>query len=175
MPPLTDALAAWRDFYALLGTASATMVGLLFVAASVGSGVFSADRIAPLRMFLSASVVHFSGVLAVSLVLLAPLRSQFLLASLVVACGLFGLAYCAVSWRDTVRDGLSKRIDLEDRIWYAFMPVAGYLLETASGVTLFGQLHLGCAAVAVSEGLLLLIGIHNAWDITIWSITKRKG
>ncbi|MDT7555432.1 MAG: hypothetical protein QOI16_4243 [Pseudonocardiales bacterium] len=174
MPPLTDTLAAWHDFYALLGTASATMVGLLFVAASVGSGVFSSDRIAPLRMFLSASVVHFSGVLAVSLVVLVPLRNQLLFASLVVAGGLFGLAYCAVTWRDTVRDGLSKRIDLEDRIWYAFMPVLGYLLETASGLTLFGRLDLGCSAVALSMGILLLIGIHNAWDITIWSITRRK-
>jgi hypothetical protein len=28
MLPLTDALGSWHDFYALLGTASATKVGL---------------------------------------------------------------------------------------------------------------------------------------------------
>lgn len=44
MPPLVDALASWRNFYELLGAASATMIGLLFVAATVGSGIFSSDQ-----------------------------------------------------------------------------------------------------------------------------------
>ena len=38
LPP-TDALSHWHEFYMLGGTASATMVGLLFVAASVGAPV----------------------------------------------------------------------------------------------------------------------------------------
>ena len=45
MPSLTDALAHWHEFYTLLGTASATMVGLLFVAATVGSGVFTPSAV----------------------------------------------------------------------------------------------------------------------------------
>src|SRR5215831_16111274 len=31
----------WHDFYLLVGTASATLVGLMFVAASIGASVFS--------------------------------------------------------------------------------------------------------------------------------------
>jgi hypothetical protein len=46
--------------YALLGTAAGTLVGLLFVAATVATGIFPTDRPAPLRVFLSATVVHFS-------------------------------------------------------------------------------------------------------------------
>jgi hypothetical protein len=42
LPRAHQALAAWHPFYALLGGASATMVGLLFVAVSVGGSVFSA-------------------------------------------------------------------------------------------------------------------------------------
>ena len=70
-----DALAHWHEFYMLLGTAAGTLVGLLFVAATVGAGVFSSDRPAPLRIFLSASVVHFSSVLMVSLIVLAPVET----------------------------------------------------------------------------------------------------
>ena len=73
--PLAQEMARWHEFYALLGTASATLVGLLFVAATVSSGVFSSNRRAPLRVFLSATVVHFSGILAVCLIALAPLQS----------------------------------------------------------------------------------------------------
>ena len=72
MPPLADALSHWQNFYTLLGTASATMVGLLFVAATVGSGVFSGSGRAALRVFLSASVVNFALLLASCLVVLAP-------------------------------------------------------------------------------------------------------
>ncbi len=92
--PLAEALAHWHEFYSLLGTASATLVGLLFVAATVSSGVFTANRRAPLRVFLSASVVHFSGILAVCLIVLAPLANWMQFGLLVLGCGLFGLVYC---------------------------------------------------------------------------------
>jgi hypothetical protein len=166
-------LSPWHEFYALLGAASGTLVGLLFVAATVGSGVFSADRRGPLRMFLSASVVHFTGILLVCLAVLAPFRSQFVPGALIVAGGLFGLGYYALTWRDAVRDGLSKKIDLEDRIWYAVLPVCAYLLETAAGGALAWRPEIGCDLLAASVAMLLLIGIHNAWDITLWSMTRR--
>ena len=171
---LTDALGRWHDFYALVGTASATMVGLLFVAATVASGVFSADRRAALRVFLSASVVNFSSLLAASMVVLTPLSNWILLGLLIVACASFGLTHAGLALRDTVRDGLIARIDLEDRVWYLVMPVLGYLAEAASGVTLALRLDLGCSALAFSMGLLLLVGIHNAWDITLWTVTRRR-
>ena len=174
MPSLTDVLGEWHEFYTLLGTASATLVALLFVAASVGSGVFSLERLAPLRMFLSATVVNFSGGLVVSLIVLAPLHSQFLFGVLIVLCGLFGLAFYAWAWWDAIHDGLSKRIDLEDRAWYAVLPTAGYLLETATGAVCMKWLEIGCELLAVSTSALLLIGIHNAWDITVWTIMRRR-
>jgi hypothetical protein len=54
------------------------------------------------------------------------------------------------------------------------MPAVGYLFETASGVILALRLNEGCGALAVSVGTLLAVGIHNAWDITLWSITRRR-
>jgi hypothetical protein len=173
--PVAEALARWHEFYSLLGTASATLVGLLFVAATVGSGVFSSNRRAPLRVFMSASVVHFSGILAVCLIVLAPLQSWLQFGLLVLACGIFGLVYCGLIWRDTVRDSqLIAAIDLEDRIWYLLIPVVGYLLEAATGVALALRLNPGCTAVAVAVGVLMVAGVHNAWDITIWIITRPR-
>jgi hypothetical protein len=175
MPALIDALVPWHEFYMLLGTASATMVGLLFVAATVGSGVFTSTRRAPLRVFLSASVVHFSGILAASLIVVAPEQSWVLFGGLILGCGVFGLGFCGMAWRDTVRDGLNKSIDLEDRVWYGVLPVVGYLLEAASGVALALQIDLGNAGLALAMALLLAVGIHNAWDITVWIISRRLG
>ncbi|WP_428536495.1 hypothetical protein [Rhodopila sp.] len=172
---LTDALEPWHDFYTLAGTASATMVGLLFVAASVASGVFTTDRPAPLRVFLSASVFNFSSVLVACLVLLSPLQSWLLLGAAIMACGMVGLAHCGLSWRDSMRSDLLAKIDLEDRTWYLVMPIIGYLLETASGASLMLRSGQGCTALAVAVGLLLIVGIHNSWDITVWTVTRRSG
>jgi hypothetical protein len=175
MTPLGDALSHWHDFYALLGTAAATLVGLLFVAASVSGGVFSGTQRAPLRVFLTASVVNFGSVLAACLVFLAPVADWEVLGGLILACALSGLVYSGLAWRDTVRDGLITRIDLEDRTWYMILPIIGYLCEAGSGVAIALGLSQGCTALAVSMGLLLAVGIHNAWDITVWStITRRR-
>src|SRR5580698_10365637 len=105
---------AWHEFYTLAGTASATLIGLLFVAASVGSGVW--QRPAALRVFLSATVVHFSSILVISLCVMAPLPNVATYGLLFVLGGLFGCGYCALVIRDTVRDGLSASIELEDRV-----------------------------------------------------------
>jgi hypothetical protein len=174
MEPLHDIMAEWHDFFVLLGTAAGTLVALLFVAASVSSGVFSLERRAPLRMFLTATVVHFSSVLAVSLVMLLPLASWLLLGIIVLVCGLVGLGYSVLTVRDSIRDGLIANVDWEDRTWYGVLPFLAYLIELAAGIVLACGAAAGCAVLAACMGLLLIVGIHNAWDITVWTISRRQ-
>lgn len=173
MQPTTPILAQWHDFFMLLGTASATMVGLLFVAVSVGARAFSQNRRGAVRIFLTASVVHFSSCLATSLIVLAPIADQFVQDGAIVLCGVFGVAYSAMAWRDTAHDGLRARIDLEDRTWYALLPAVAYVAEAGAGTALFMRTNPSCYALAAAVGSLLLIAIHNAWDITVWSVTRR--
>jgi len=171
---VTQALAPWHEFYSLLGSASATMVGLLFVAASVGTGMFSRNRLGGLRMFLSATVVHFASILAACLIVLAPIASAPLLGLMIAGSGLFGLAYYRLALRAAERDGISARIDREDRFWYALLPIVGYAGETCSGLGLMARLEPGCVGLAMAMAVLLLVAIHNAWDITVWSITRER-
>lgn len=173
MPPVA-ALTAWHDFYMLAGTASATMIGLLFVAVSVGAGVFSTDRRAPLRLFLSASVVNFSLVLAVSLIVQAPWQSVIAPAGAVVACAAFGLIHSLLAWRDGLRDGLIASIDFEDRSWYLAMPIVGYGCLAGAGLALAGWGDAARTGLAAAIGVLLTAGIRNAWDITVWIVTRRR-
>lgn len=174
MEPITQSLAPWHDFYMVIGGASATMIGLLFVAASVGSGIFSRSRRGAQRMFLSASVVQFGGILAVALLVLTPNLDWISFGCLALAAGAFGLAYSALTWADALRDGLTKQIAMDDRIWYALGPVIGYLIEVGAGIALVLRLRLGCPTLAMAMGALLLVSIHNAGDITIWSVTRNK-
>ena len=43
---LDQALRDWRDFYILAGTAAATLVGLMFVSASIGASQFTLKDLA---------------------------------------------------------------------------------------------------------------------------------
>src|SRR5260370_28076673 len=72
---LADLVRDWRDFYALLGAASATLVGLLFVAASIGASTFREEHRDPLGSFLTPTVVHFSAILFASILASVPSQS----------------------------------------------------------------------------------------------------
>ena len=59
---MSDALKGWHDFYTLVGTAAATLLALMFVAASLGAGFLTDERRAATRTFMSPVVIHFSTV-----------------------------------------------------------------------------------------------------------------
>jgi hypothetical protein len=169
-PP--NPLTPWHDFAILLGTAAATLIGLLFVAASVGTSVFTWERQGALRVFLSPSVVHFCTILAASLITVAPIPTAFILGVLITASGLLGAVYVALVWRTMIRDGYIKSLDLTDRLWYASAPALGYATLIAAGITMALGLTPACIIYAVALALLLVAGIRNAWDITTWIILK---
>jgi hypothetical protein len=108
------------------------------------------------------------------LIALSPARSWLMIGMMILGSGMFGLAHCCLAWRDTLRDSLLALMDLEDRVWYIVLPFIGYACVAASGVTLALRLDIGCVALALSAGLLMAVGIHNAWDITVWSISRRQ-
>ena len=174
LPSLAETLQTWANFYSVLGEGSATMIGLLFVAVSITSGIFSPDRPEAMRVFLTASVLHFASILAVCLIVLAPHASWMPLGAMVLCCGLVGLGYSGLSCVSTMRSDMYARIDLEDRTWYLVLPITAYLAETASAIALIVRPDLGCAGLAVSVGFLLLTAVHNAWDITLWSSTRKR-
>jgi hypothetical protein len=174
MPSLADAVRPWHDLYTVIGTASATLIGLMFVAASVGSGVYSRDRYHALRVFLSPTVVHFACALAACMFAIAPLRSWLLFGLLIGATGMYGLGYAAIVWRGMLRHGNPVSIDLEDRICYAAIPALGYATMLTASIVLLLRREAGCGFLAVAMGLLLLIGIRNAWDMTLFTVMRHR-
>ena len=101
-------LESWHEFYALLGTAAAALVALLFVAVSIGIGLITAGAGSPTRTYTSPVVFHYTYVLFVSLLALVPINTDRSLAliigvSAVIALGYSG-AICARVLRGTTRD-----------------------------------------------------------------------
>jgi hypothetical protein len=121
MPSLADAVRPWHDLYIVIGTASATLIGLL-----------------------------------------------------IGATGLYGQGYAAIVWRGMLRQGVPVPIDLEDRVCYAAIPAIGYTAMLAAGAMFLLGHEAGCALLAMAMGSLLLIGIRNAWDMTLFTVMRQR-
>lgn len=171
---LSELLHEWHDFYTLVGTASATLVGLMFVAASIGATVFNEESSAALQAFITPTVFHFAAALFASLVIMIPTHSWEGLASMLGTGGLAGTIY---SGRLLVRLIIQHRfnVDVVDRMFYALVPLAGYLLALIAAA--MGFLHSPTSAYVMAAALmvLLLAGLRNAWDMTLWIMMKVPG
>jgi len=169
--PLSELVHLWHDFYVLLGTAAATLVGLMFVTATIGANLFTEANREAMRAFLSPTVVHFSAVLLVCIAAIIPVENWRSFAILLAVCGVVGLVHSARVWLQLFVHR-TFRVDVVDRLFYALIPVLGYVLVLASAVLLFMQWETGLLVLAAALMTLLLAGIRNAWDMTTFIVIR---
>ena len=168
---LSDLAHAWHDFYLLVGTASATLVGLMFVAASIGAQVFTERSREATRAFISPTVVHFGAVLFICMAVTVPSQTWVTLAVLLILGGAAGTLYAARVWVQIfVRRSFA--VDVIDRLFYALIPVAGYLLVAGAAFLLLERSQWSLEVLAAALVTLLYAGIRNAWDMTMWIVIR---
>jgi hypothetical protein len=164
---LAELLHDWHDFYVLVGTASATLVGLMFVAASIGSTIFNEQNAQPMRAFITPTVVHFAAVLFACLLITIPTQDWRSLGGLLGAFGFAGVVYSGgVLVQIVIRHWF--KVDMIDRLFYALIPVVGYLLVSVAAVLLLMRDSVSADVIAAGLMILLLAGIRNAWDMMVW-------
>jgi hypothetical protein len=160
-------LHGWDNFFILAGSAAATMIGLLFVAITVGSAMSTSRGVYGTRAFLTPTLVHFAGVLFECLVVLAPWPSKWPLGIILGLGGLAGLAY-------QIRVILMQRkIDFASPDWldwtlFAIAPALSSAILIAGAAGLIAEKSFAPYAVAGAVALLLFAGVYGAWDLTLW-------
>jgi hypothetical protein len=166
-----ELLHAWHDFYIFIGTAAATLIGAMFVVASIGGGFLTRSRTPEIRAFLTPTVVHLATVLLGSALILVPgLEASSLLAP-TAGASLAGLVYSGLVGFRLLR----RKIDLGDRVWYAVVPFAGYGAMMAAAVLIARWSPLSLDTLAVSAAVLLIAGIRNAWDLILFFVAQPRG
>jgi hypothetical protein len=170
-PSLAELLHDWHDFYVLVGTASATLVGLMFVAVSIGTSIFNEDRRVGMTAFITPTVMHFAAGLFTCLLVTIPTQSWQTLSALLGAGAVAGSIYCG---RLVVQMIIRHRfeVDLSDRLFYALLPLLGYLLALIAAVLLLMRTPASANLIAAAVLTLLLAGIRNAWDMMVWIVIK---
>ncbi len=161
----------WHDFFVLVGTASATLVGLMFVAASIGSSYFNEDHRAAMQTFLTPTVVHFVAVLMVCLLCTIPNHNWVTLSVLLGAEGIAGAIYCgSILLQFTLQHRF--KVDLGDRLFYASLPALGYLMLIVTAALLMMRSTAAPDVIAAALLTLMVASLRNAWDMTLWIVIK---
>jgi hypothetical protein len=162
----------WNNFFNMTGTAGGQLIGLLFVAVTLGTRLSPSQSVDGIRAFLTPALVNFSGVLFQAVVVLAPWPSAWPIGLILILGGLAGLVYLI--------DGIRLKRNLGfvalhwlDWIPYVGVPVRGNASVIAGGAGLIAEKSFAPYAIAGASTLLLLAGIYGSWDLTLWIIKNR--
>jgi len=166
-----ETLKPWHDFYILVGTAGATLLALLFVAASLGAGFLTDERRAATNTFMSPVVLHFTSVFFLSALALFPWHHGEIFAALVGVTAVAGAIISAYITIEVIRTDMTNY--LEDYFAYGLFPCLGYLALLAAAVSIYLEKDFGPAALAGALLLLAIVSIRNAWDLTLTMVRRR--
>jgi hypothetical protein len=166
----SQAIGEWTAYYALMGGAAATLLGLLFVAVSVRLNIFHQREVADVRDFAAFTFGTFLVAIAVAGLTLAPHTHPFTLA---VSLFLVGIAaFLAIFWIARLWIRLNARATGsrpgpapgEWHGWAYFLGMSAPYAGLVAVVTLLWRSHSAALGLlAIVEGWLLVMGTVAAW------------
>ncbi|MGA7329553.1 MAG: hypothetical protein WBX25_35000 [Rhodomicrobium sp.] len=162
----------WENFFMVCGTAAATLIGLLFVVVTLGTRLASSQAARGVHVFVTPTLVHFSGVLLVTLIVLAPWPSLWAIASVLALSGLAGLSYAIVVLR-MMRKVEFTDLSQGDWITYVGAPALSNIVLIAGACGLAFHQAFAPYAIAGAIVLLLFIAIRDAWGLTLWIVKNH--
>lgn len=137
-------LSNWQNFYMLIGTAAATLTGLMFVVTTLIAGILSA----PWSAFSSISL-------------------------LLGLFGLGMVFYLIIVMR-RMRRVPHYQSTLEDWLWYMAFPLLAHIGLILAAIALPANPALALYIISAAMVLLLFVGIRNAWDLVTFLAVERS-
>ena len=157
-------LSDWQNFYVIVGSSAGALIGLQFVLISLIArfparpGVSQASN-----AFSTPTVVHFTVVLLLAAAGTSPWHHTRPVAVLWGVLGGAGIVYTLIVVRRLTTQNVYTP-EAEDWLFHAVLPFIAYCVLAGSAVYQRTDLHRALFAIAGAVLLLLVIGIHNAWD-----------
>jgi hypothetical protein len=167
--------AGWENFYVIVGSSAGALIGLQFVVMSLFAarplprGAAQAGG-----AFATPSVVHFGVVLLLAAIVSAPWDEITFVAVLWGFVGLCGVVYVIVVGRRMRRQDAYRPV-FEDWLFHVLLPLAAYTVLALSAFAALYSARPALFLVGAASLVLLVIGIHNAWDAITYQVFVRRG
>ena len=165
-------LAAWENFYIIVGSSAGALTGLQFVVIALIAESRPRPTPPEIAAFGTPTILHFCAALLVSCLLSAPWPSLSIAGLSLAPCGVAGVVYAVVVVRRT-RLQQGYRPVLEDWVWHAILPFLAYAALLAAAVLLPHYSGPALSLVAAAALGLVFIGIHNSWDTITYIAADR--
>ncbi len=168
-------LTNWQNFYIIIGTAAATLTGLMFVVVTLIAGieVQVSSVYAGISAFNTPTVVHFCAVLLMAGILSAPWLAFSHVGLLLGLSGLGEVVYLIIVIQ-RVRQVPDYHASLKDWLWYIAFPLISYIALIVAAIALPANPALALYMISAVMVVLLFIGIHNAWDLVTYLAVERS-
>ncbi|MFZ2096831.1 MAG: hypothetical protein WAV05_09355 [Anaerolineales bacterium] len=173
MDTFAQAIDGWHDFYILIGTASATLVGLLFVSLSLNANVIARKTNADLRALAEQTFASFLFVLLFATFFLIPHQGQLGLGLPLLGVGGLGLGSTISHFFKThhTHPRLWRRPNITSRF---IIPILCYLVLITIAVSILFKQTGGLYWLVPVMILLLIFASLNAWDLLLKLREPRK-
>ena len=157
------AVSGWHDFFVIAGTASATLVGLLFVGLSLHLRIVVGRP--DVRGLARVTLANFALVLFVTLFMVIP-EGQSSAATELIGSGLVSLAVAAPS---LVAASRSQRqvMRLHHLLLRFGLSGLSYLAVIGAGALLFSSFAPAFTWLVIATVVLLFVSLRNTWDLLV--------
>jgi hypothetical protein len=166
-------LSRWANFYVIIGSSAGALIGLMFVVIALVSSRRTETLSTAMRAFATPTIVFFSSVLLTAGLLSVPNHTRSSLGAVLLSIGTLGLAYVG---RVAIHMRKQERYspDRMDWLWFMFLPALAYAFDLIAGVSLWRAPGVALNLAGGGAMLLLLVGIHNAWDSAVWMVAHES-
>jgi len=156
-------VSGWHDFFVIAGTASATLVGLLFVGLSLHLRIVVGRP--DVRGLARVTLANFGLVLFVALFMVIP-EGQSSAATELIGSGLASLVTAAPS---LVAASRSQRRFMRPHHLLLRFGLSGlsYLAVIGAGAPAFLIVHAGVHVARDRQVVLLFVSLRNTWDLLV--------
>lgn len=154
---------SWESFYVIVGSSAGALTGLQFVVMALIADSRRNPTPETISTFGTPTIVHFCVVLVLSAVLSAPWPNLVGPSWMLTMKGVVGLVYVGMVTSKAFRQNGYKPV-FEDWLFHNILPGIAYTLLFLGGILLMRQTTVALFMVATMAIILLLVGIHNAWD-----------
>lgn len=161
-------IEAWANFYVIMGSAAGALTGLTFIVITLVAGRRqTGDAAWGVGSFTSPTIANFSAVLVFSIVIVAPWTAAWQAALALALGAVWGVGYTAIVLRRMRGEGNYDPV-WEDWLWFVAIPFIAYIALLIAAALIPSHERPALFLTAASLLLLLIMCIHNAWDLVIY-------
>jgi len=166
----------WENYYLMIGPSAAALIGLMFVVVTLTAGRNRREIEIGKHLYTSPIVWHLAVVMVLSGGAAAPAMNARLFGAVTAGLAVLGVGMCIRNAIGIARVPISGvENNAFDIWWYGLVPAVAYAGLGAAAAMILSGSHWAASATAAALMALLLVSIHNEWDLVTYLAPDAPG